>query len=93
MTFEIQYAESVKKDRPKLPKKIQWQIQKEIERKLITAPEIFGKPLRKSLKGYRKLRVGDYRIIFRIEENVVKIFKIGHRSVIYRNLILKMMKP
>ena len=89
MTFEIAYAEAAKQDRPKLPKTAQEQIQRDIERKLTTMPEIFGKPLRKSLKGYRRLRVGDYRIIFRIEENTVKIFKIGHRSAIYKNLILK----
>lgn len=91
MTFEIQYAEIAKRDRPKLSKKIQEQIQRDIERKLRVMPEVFGKPLRKSLKGYRKLRVGDYRIIFRIEGNTVKIFRIGHRSIIYRDLILKMM--
>jgi mRNA interferase RelE/StbE len=90
MTFEIKYVETAKIDRPKLPKEIKEQIKRDIEKKLTTAPEIFGKPLRKSLVGYRRLRVGDYRIIFRIEKNIVKIFKIGHRSTIYKNLILKM---
>lgn len=90
MTFEIKYAESAKQDRPKLSKKVQEQIQRDIEKKLTTMPEIFGKPLRKSLKGYRRLRVGDYRIIFKIETNTVKIFRIGHRSIIYKDLILKM---
>lgn len=90
MTFEIQYAGTAKKDRPKLPKKVQEQIQRDIEKKLTTSPEVFGKPLRKSLKGYRRLRVGNYRVIFRIEKNTVKIFRIGHRSIIYKDLILKM---
>jgi len=43
-------------------------------------PELYGKPLRRSLKGYRKLRVGDYRVIFRIEKHFIKIFVIQHRS-------------
>lgn len=54
-----------------------------IETKLITSPEVFGIPLRNTLKGYRKLRIGDYRVIFRIESKTVKIFAIGHRSNIY----------
>jgi mRNA-degrading endonuclease RelE of RelBE toxin-antitoxin system len=36
-----------------------------------------------SLKGYRKLKVGDYRIVLRIEGEVVKVFVIQHRSVVY----------
>lgn len=54
-----------------------------IEERLSSHPEIYGKPLRQSLKGYRKLRVGDYRVIFRIEKTTVKIFIIKHRSVVY----------
>ena len=53
-------------------------------KKLTTYPDVFGKPLRQSLKGYRKLRVGDWRVIFRIENKIVKIFIIGHRSMVYK---------
>ena len=49
-------------------------------------PEIYGKPLRSSLKGYRNLRIGDYRIIFRIEEKAVKVFAILHRSIVYKDI-------
>ncbi|MBT4384361.1 type II toxin-antitoxin system RelE/ParE family toxin [Candidatus Peregrinibacteria bacterium] len=84
MTFVIQYAEEVvKEDIPKLSSDVKKRIRVAIEKKLTTEPEKFGKPLRKSLKGYRKLRVGNYRVIFRIEKKLIKIFAIGHRSVIY----------
>lgn len=85
MSYEIEYHESVvKKDIPKLGVSIKDRIKKSIEEKLLVAPEKFGKPLRKSLKNNRKLRVGDYRVIFRIEKKKVKIFKIGHRSIAYK---------
>ncbi len=85
MNFEICYHEDVlEKDIPKISKEWQNSIKKAIEEKLTTRPEVFGKPLRHSLKGYRKLRVGDYRIIFRIERTIVKVFAIQHRSVVYR---------
>ncbi len=82
--FEIQYHKNVVDDDiPKLSAAVKQSIRNAIEEKLTTFPEQFGKPLRRSLKGYRKLRVGDYRVIFRIEKNVVKIFVIMHRSIVY----------
>lgn len=86
LTFVLRYQqEVVRHDIPALPKKEKGHIQHAISEKLTTHPEVFGKPLRRSLKGYRRLRVGDYRVVFRIEENYVKIFAIGHRSVVYEN--------
>lgn len=91
MKYDISYHERVVKDDiPKLSPVIKKRIKLAIEQKLITHPEIFGKPLRKSLKGYRKLRIGDYRIIFRIEKNLVKIFIIQHRSVVYKNTFIRL---
>jgi len=85
MNFDILYHKDVlKEDIPKLSKKDKERIRKAIEKKLMKAPETYGKPLRRSLKGYRKLRSGDYRIIFRIERRTVKIFAIKHRSVVYK---------
>lgn len=87
MSFEIQYHEAVvSEDIPKLSKEWRDTIKVAIETKLTKHPEIFGKPLRHSLKGYRKLRVGDYRIVFRIEKQTVQIFIIQHRSVVYKLL-------
>lgn len=63
------------------------QIQKAIEERIMVNPVAFGKPLRFTLKGYRRLRVGRYRIIYRIEEahkNVV-VVAIKHRKDIYKN--------
>ena len=86
MSFTLRYhQEVVHEDIPTLPKKERKRIQKAIGEKLATHPEIFGKPLRRSLKGYRRLRVGDYRIVFRIEGQTVKIFRIGHRSLVYED--------
>jgi len=73
----------VKEDLPSLLEPWKTEIQRAIETKLMTRPEVYSKPLRRSLKGYRKLRVGDYRVILRIEEETVKIFIIQHRSVVY----------
>lgn len=74
----------VSRDIPKLSGDWKKKIRHAIEERLSMHPDIYGKPLRRSLKGYRKLRVGDYRVIFRIEKSMVKILIIQHRSVIYQ---------
>jgi len=87
LKFEIQYHEAVvSEDIPKLSSEWKDTIKNAIETKLVVRPEVFGKPLRYSLKGYRKLRGGDYRVVFRIEKTAVKILLIQHRSVAYKVL-------
>lgn len=84
VTYDITYHEHVVAyDIPRLSKEWRAKIKRAIETKLCTSPEVFGIPLRNTLKGYRKLRVGDYRVIFRIESRTIKIFAIGHRADIY----------
>ena len=83
--FTIRYhPKVVKDDIPALSKVLKVRMHKAIETKLAVAPEKFGKPLRQSLRGYRKLRIGDHRIVFRIEARSVYILAILHRSVVYK---------
>lgn len=85
MSYEVEYHHLVVRDDiPKLDGVIKMRVKTAIERKLMTRPEIFGIPLRHSTKGHRKLRVGDHRVVFRIEGMKVKILVIEHRSVVYK---------
>jgi mRNA interferase RelE/StbE len=78
--YKVQYSdEVVNEDLPNILEPWKSEIRRTIESKLMTRPEVYSRPLRRSLKGYRKLRVGDYRIVLRIENKVVKIFVIQHR--------------
>lgn len=81
--FEIIYHPDVQKDLTHISSEIKQRIRKTIESKLTLAPHEFGETLRRTLKGYWKLRVGDYRVIYKIEGNTVIIFRIGHRREIY----------
>lgn len=84
MTYTVEYNSLINvKELRRFPKDDLRRIKRDIERKLTTHPEIFGKPLRQSKRGHRSLRVGDYRVIFRIEGSTVKILLIAHRSVVY----------
>ena len=84
IVYRVEYLESViKEDISKLPKIEKKRIKKAIEDRLINDPIHFGKPLRYSLKGCRRMRVGHYRIIFKLEAKIILIIKISHRKEIY----------
>lgn len=86
MTYKIEYLDHVVyEDIPTLPKTMKSRIKKAIESRLTADPVGLGKPLRYSFIGHRRLRVGDYRIIYRInqEKNLVTIIGIKHRKDVY----------
>ncbi|MBU2573272.1 MAG: type II toxin-antitoxin system RelE/ParE family toxin [Elusimicrobia bacterium] len=83
MLFEPKYHPAVARDIAGFPQNIKDRIRKAIEDRLIPDPVRFGEPLRRSLSGLRKLRVGDYRVIYRIQGRAVVILKIGHRKEVY----------
>jgi mRNA interferase RelE/StbE len=67
-------------------------IVRDIGNKLRTAPLDFGKPLQYEFKKLHSLRVGDYRVIFYIDQNeqLVTILKIGHRKEVYKELLKRL---
>lgn len=84
--YEISYLpEVVKKQIPKLSLPARTKIKKAIEKKLAIDPIAFGKPLRYSLKGLRRLRVENFRVIYKVDEEELKItiVKIAHRKEVY----------
>jgi len=85
VTWKVVYKKSVQKDLKKISKDIQYIIKRAIEEKLMIEPLKFGVPLRRNLRGLMKLRVGDYRIIYSINSEIVTIYviKIGHRKEVY----------
>ncbi|OGZ00138.1 MAG: hypothetical protein A2945_00400 [Candidatus Liptonbacteria bacterium RIFCSPLOWO2_01_FULL_52_25] len=86
LNFSVEYHERVvREDIPKIAPGWRAKIKSAIEEKLTVAPERFGKPLRRSLRGYCKLRVGAYHVIFGITGNKVLVFAIQHRAVVYHN--------
>lgn len=87
LDYQIEYEEKVvAEDIPNLSTKMKERVKKSIVAKLMSRPDIFGKPLRSSAKGYWALRIGDYRLVFRLEGRIVKIFIIEHQSRVYQVL-------
>lgn len=86
--FSVRYDKRVRDDIALLSAATRRHIKDAIEEKLTTKPELFGKPLRYSLLGFRSLRVGDYRVIYIIENNKeVFIVLIAHRRDVYKRVV------
>ena len=88
MVYNVVYKKSVIHDLKKLSKaesrKILDQIEKELSKKPDTHPALKGQ-----FGGLRRLRVGDYRVIYAILENDVIILRIAHRRDVYKKNIQK----
>jgi mRNA interferase RelE/StbE len=84
VAFSVVYHPDVKgKDIPKLNGDIRERVKKAIENRLMVAPHEYGEPLRKTLRGYWKLRVGDYRVVFKLEGEEILVLGICHRKEVY----------
>ena len=71
-------------------------ITRAIRKKLTTNPTEFGKPLSGPLRGYWRLRVDAYRVLYRIEQQrlLVLVIKAGMRrdAEIYTDAIPRLRK-
>ena len=87
MAYQLLYHADVKKvDLPKIDAKNKAMLKRAIKERLATQPEVYGKPLQRTLKGYWKLRVGEYRVVFKMSQNDVLILGIIHRKEVYRQI-------
>ena len=79
--MKIKYHPKVKnEDIPRLTSNIAARIENAIRNRLMVNPVKYGFFLRGTLNGYRKLRVGDWRIIYRIVDKEIRIIAIANRE-------------
>ncbi len=80
--WSICYHPAVEKDLASIGRGRARKVLKAIEAKFGADPEKFGAPLRKSLAGLRKLRVGDIRVVYRLEKKRIEVFVVvvGRRA-------------
>ena len=87
MVYRLIYHADVEKiDLPRIDAKNKSMIKRAIEERLTTKPEVYGKPLQRTLKGYWKLRIGEYRIIYKIFGDELRIYGIIHRKRAYEDI-------
>ena len=84
MAFNINYKKSIERDLSRLDKAEARRILDKIEKELSERAQSFP-VLKGEFAGLRKLRIGDYRVVFTIMDNDVLVLRIGHRREIYRD--------
>ena len=87
MKYRVEYTKTAVKQLKKMDKKIAALILSYLEEKLVDCenPRLFGKALQGNLDDIWRYRVGEYRILAKIEDDavVIVIVEIGHRKMIY----------
>lgn len=83
--FSIEFLRKARKELASLPPNVQKRIATEIEA-LKTNPRPPGVKVLKDGEGRLRLRVGDYRVIYRVEDDrlIIVVVKIGHRKNVYK---------
>ncbi len=83
-------------DFKKIPKSDQKHILQVIQKKLSLDPQSYGKPLSGEFAGYFRLRIEDYRAVYRVlkQEIVVLVIKVGIRrdDTVYKELFTRLKK-
>ncbi len=82
MAYKVVYKKSVNRDLKQLPKEEARHILDRIEDELTKNPE--SNPLLKGrFSSLRRLRIGDYRVIYAVMDAGVLVLRIGHRRDVY----------
>ena len=82
MTWTIRYHRLVHDDLRLVSEVDRRRIHRAIESRLGVDPEAYGKPLSGELRGFWRLRVGDWRVVYRIHREIIEVLvvKIGARK-------------
>ena len=87
MPWAYSFDERALRELQKLDRQAQKEIIAYLEKRIATKedPRRFGKPLRAQLVGLWRYRVGDYRILCQIKDDIllVLVVSVGHRRNVY----------
>jgi mRNA interferase RelE/StbE len=82
--FEYKFEPKAFKQLAKLPFKIQTRIFSKLDFFCQKEPLYYADKLTDNEIGEFRFRIGNYRVVFDLEDKMIIILKIGHRSEIYR---------
>ena len=86
MSYDVKYLPEFAKECKKIPQSTLLSTKRYIESKLCFDPLRYSMMLKGTLRGHRRFRIGDYRIIFYIEVDTQTLIieRISHRKEAYR---------
>jgi mRNA interferase RelE/StbE len=80
--YRVEFADETKKEFRALGHVAAAEILDAVEKKLTVDPEGYGDPLRKDLSGYFKLAVGQWRVVYHVDDDLVLVLvlAVGKRA-------------
>ncbi|OJX13141.1 MAG: addiction module toxin RelE [Caedibacter sp. 37-49] len=89
MKWNLRFQKDAKKEFLKLDPQIQRRILQYFKERILTIdnPRTLGKSLTGNLNEFWRYRVGDYRIICKIEDDniIITVVMVGHRREVYED--------
>ena len=83
MTYRLTYTHRAASDIAALDATVKQRIGKTLLR-YEHDPLKYAEPLKQSELGSYRFRIGDYRVVFDLDEDQIVILRVGHRREIYR---------
>ena len=85
MTYAIEVLPSALRQLQAIPKNDQSRLEDCIDRLAVNPRPVGAKVLRGSSKGHLRVRIGDYRIIYTVQDDVllIVVVALGHRREVY----------
>lgn len=91
--YRSKFTDEALQDIKRLPKNVRNALKKEFERKIHANPVKCSEPLAGILEHYRSFHYGDYRVVYRVFEDIRAISVVGlgkkdkaHRTDLYKRL-------
>lgn len=83
--YRYEFTSYALRDLRRLPKDIQKRIFKKLDFYVMSGqPLSFAHSLMNYELGQYRFRIGDYRVVFNIDEEMITILAVGHRREIYK---------
>lgn len=89
MAWQVEFTDKARRQLRKLHPEVQQRLLRFLRERVASSddPRLLGSRLAGDLSGYWRFRVGDYRLICRVEEQrlLVLVVTLGHRKVVYEH--------
>ena len=87
MAWKVEYTKTAREQLKKLPNDIALRIMKYMDKRAAEAPRQYGKAMKGEYTGRWRYRVGDYRVVCSLHDDVlvIEVVRVGHRKNVYKN--------
>lgn len=83
--YSYRFSPQSLKQFKKLDRKVQFRIIAKVDFFCLdTNPMKYAEPISDKELGDWRFRIGNYRVIFDVQDNIIKILRVGHRKDVYK---------